>query len=155
MTGRTSAEAVNNYVDAANRLVSCVTDSIVSVYGGYHPSARPPLLLALNNGQPVRLAGSSRFGLQLQQTYRIVEPDARGDSWTVRVTGYSYAILDSEQREVLAYHWHPRGNSPIVRPHLHLESGALVGRPEVRDAICPQAQSPLEYSCGFLSKISS
>ena len=29
------------------------------------------------------------------------------------------------------------GNSPIVTPHLHLEQGARVGRPEVRDAHLP------------------
>lgn len=137
MRGRTSAEAVNNYVDATNRLVSCVTDSIVSVGGGYHPAASPPLLLTLNNGLPARLRGVSRLALQLQQTYQIAEPDARGDLWTVRVTGYAYAVLDSDQREVLTYHWHPRGNSPIVMTHLHLEQGAMVGRPEVRDAHLP------------------
>lgn len=136
MAGRTSAEAVNSYVDSANRLLSCVTDSIVSVGGGYHPAATP-LILALNNGHPVKLGGVSNFGLQLQQTYRIMEPVAQGSPWTIRVTSYAYAILDSEQREVLVYHWHPRGDSPIVRPHLHLERGALVGRPEVRDAHLP------------------
>lgn len=136
MRGRTSAEAVNNYVDAANRLVSCVTDSIVSVDGGYHPSTNP-LILTLNNSRLVALRGLSNFRLQLQQTYRIMEPDTRGGLWAVRVTGYAYAILDSEQREVLVYHWHPRGNSPVVMPHLHLEHGALVGRPEVRDAHLP------------------
>jgi hypothetical protein len=136
MQGRTSAEAVNNYVDEANRLVSCLTDSIVSVGGGYHPAASP-LILALNNGIIVGLRGASRFGLQLQQTYRIVEPATRGDLWTVRVTGYAYAVLDANQREVLTYHWHPRSNSPVAMPHLHLEQGALVGRSEVRDAHLP------------------
>ena len=136
MRGRTSAEAVNSYVDATNRLVSCVTDSIVSVGGGYHPAASP-LILALNNGLPVALGGVSRLALQLQQTYQFAEPAARGDLWTVRVTGYAYAVLDSDQREVLTYHWHPRGNSPVVMPHLHLERGALVGRHEVRDAHLP------------------
>ena len=136
MRGRTSAEAVNSYVDAANRLVSCVTDSIVSVAGGYHTAA-VPLILALNNGHAVILGGASNFRFQLQQTYRIIEPATRGDLWTVQVTGYAYAILNSEQQEVLAYHWHPRGNSPVVTPHLHLEHGALVGRHEVRDAHLP------------------
>ena len=136
MTGRTSADAVNSYVDSANRLVSCVTDSIVSVGGGYHPAATP-LILALNNGHPVELGGISNFGLQLQQTYRIMEPVAQGGLWTIGVTSYAYAVLDSEQREVLVYHWHPRGNSPVVRPHLHLERGSLVERPEVRDAHLP------------------
>ena len=136
MRGRTSAEAVNSYVDEANLLVSCVTDSIVSVGGGYHPAATP-LILALNNGIAVGLRGASRFGLQLQQTYEIVEPSAPDYLWTVGVTGYAYAVLDAGQREVLTYHWHPKGNSPVTRPHLHLEQGAMVGRREVRDAHLP------------------
>ena len=136
MRGRTSAEAVNGYVDSANRVVSCVTSSVVSVGGGYHPAATP-LILALNNGHPVELGGPSQFRLQLQQTYRIMEPVARDGLWDIMVTSYAYAVLDSEQREVLVYHWHPRSNSPVVMPHLHLERGALVGRPEVRDAHLP------------------
>ena len=142
MRGRTSAEAVNNYVSVTNRLVSCVTDSIVSVEGGYHPSASP-LTLALNRGQPTRLIGPSRFSLQLQQTYRIIEPSDRGDLWTVGVAGYAYAVLDFEQREVLVYHWHPRDSSPVTGPHLHLEQGALVGRREIRDAHLPTGDIPL------------
>ena len=149
MRGRTSAEAVNSYVDATNRLVSCVTDSIVSVGGGYHPAASP-LILALNNGLPAGLRGVSRLALQLQQTYQIAEPAARGDLWTVRVTGYAYAVLDSDQREVLTYHWHPRGNSPVVMPHLHLEQGAIVGRPEVRDAHLPTGPISVAIFLRFL-----
>ena len=38
---------------------------------------------------------------------------------------------------MLLYHWHPRGNSPVETPHLHLEQGAEVGRAEVRDAHLP------------------
>lgn len=63
MQGKTSIEAVNNYVGTTNLLVSCVTASILSVQGGYHPSAHPPLL-ALNDGHPVRLGGTSRLGTQ-------------------------------------------------------------------------------------------
>lgn len=149
MRGRTSAQAVNSYVDTTNRLVSCVTDSIVSVAGGYHPAVSP-LILALNNGLPVVLSGVSRLGLQLQQTYQIAGPAVRGDLWTVRVTGYAYAVLDTDQREVLTYHWHPRGNSPVVMPHLHLERGALVERPEVRDAHLPTGPISIGIFLRFL-----
>lgn len=149
MRGRTPAEAVNNYVDAANRLVSCATDSIVSVDGGYHTAATP-LILALNNGIVVGLRGASSFGLQLQQTYEIVEPSAQGDLWTARVTSYAYAVLDANQQEVLTYHWHPRGNSPVVMPHLHLEQGAMVGRPEVRNAHLPTGPISIGEFLGLL-----
>lgn len=136
MRGRTSAEAVNNYRQHVQRLVSCVTHSVVNVAGGYHPGPFPHSLL-LNNGQPVGLGGESRLAVQLQQSYLIDPPTARGDLWTVNVVAYAYTLLDADQREVLNYHWHPIGNSRVSTPHLHLEQGAMVGRPEVRDAHLP------------------
>ena len=65
MLGRTSAEAVNNYRHHIQSLVSCVTNSVVDVVGGYRPGPYPHSLL-LNNGRPVRLGGMSRLGLQVQ-----------------------------------------------------------------------------------------
>jgi hypothetical protein len=38
---------------------------------------------------------------------------------------YSYRIVTSDDVEVLAYHWHPRGLSPVVHPHLHLSRGSV------------------------------
>ena len=37
---------------------------------------------------------------------------------------YAYEILDREERELVAYHWHPAGISPVTDPHVHL-SGRL------------------------------
>ena len=135
-TGRTPAEAVNDYRHSIQRVVSCVTTSVVGVAGGYHPSPFPHRL-TINGGQPVALGGPSQFMLALQQNYRIVESEQSGTPWRVDVVGYDYVTYDAEQREVLLYHWHPRGNSPVSTPHLHLEQGARVGRPEVRDAHLP------------------
>ena len=136
MRGRTSAEAVNSYRHHIQALVSCVTNSVVDVAGGYHPGTYPHSLL-LNHGQPVALGGASRLRLQLQQSYLIDPPTTRGGLWTVKIVAYAYTILDADHREVLNYHWHPIGNSPILGPHLHLEQGAMVGRPEIRDAHLP------------------
>jgi len=62
----------------------------------------------------------------------------------VDVVGFYYTIYDSGQREVLLYHWHPHGNSPVETPHLHLEQGAEVGRAEVRDAHLPTGDVSLK-----------
>ena len=134
MFGRTSAKAVNSYRQSVQRLISCVTNSVVA--GGYHPAPRPHSLL-LNNGQTVRLDGASKFGFQLQQSYLIKAPETRGDLWIVRVVAYAYTLSDSNQREILNYHWHPLGNSRIITPHLHLEQGALVGLSGIRDSHLP------------------
>ena len=120
MEGSTSAEAVNNYRQGIQCLISCVTNSVVDVGGGYHPAPRPHSLL-LNSGQTTRLVGTSRLGLGLQQNYMIEAPEARGDLWTVRIVAYAYTMSDARQIEVLSYHWHPLGSSRMLRPHLHLE----------------------------------
>lgn len=46
------------------------------------------------------------------------------DGYTAREVDYRYHLLDSDGREILAYHSHPSGVSPITWPHLHL-SGRL------------------------------
>ena len=140
--GRSTAEAVNNYLRGIQRLVSCVTDSVIDVGGGYHISAAPHTL-AVNGGDPIALRGSSRLMLSLQQDYRIVETDTPRQTYQVEIATYNYAIYDSDVREILIYHWHPHGNSPVVTPHLHLNQGAQVGRPEIRDAHLPTGFVPL------------
>lgn len=35
---------------------------------------------------------------------------------------YESRLLDREEREILAFHWHPVGLSHVTDPHLHLAS---------------------------------
>ena len=141
-TGRSPAEAVNNYQSEVQRLVSSVTDAVVGVGGGYYPSPNPHFL-TMSGGLPVALSGPSRLTLRLQQNYRIAESGVAGEGWQVDVVGYNYAVLDSELAEVLLYHWHPVSNSRVKSPHLHLKQGAKVGRVEVRDAHLPTGEVSL------------
>jgi hypothetical protein len=59
---------------------------------------------------------------RLQQHYRIEETEGPGSPWRVEVVEYYYSVHDAEEREVLLYHWHPRGSSSATSPHLHLIS---------------------------------
>ena len=135
-TGSSAAEAVVNYKDGIQRAVSCVTPSVIDVAGGYHPSPIPHRL-TLNRGLPVALGGQSHLMLRLQQHYRVDETGGVGGHWRVTVLEYYYSVHDTEEKEVLLYHYHPRGDSPVKTPHLHLGHGAEVGRTEVRDAHLP------------------
>ena len=89
------------------------------------------------------LSGPSRLQLALRQYFVNVD-SAQSSAWQIQVSSYFYELLDSDGREVLAYHWHPRGNSPVPTPHLHLEQGAQVGRTEVRDAHLPTEDVSME-----------
>jgi hypothetical protein len=35
---------------------------------------------------------------------------------------YEYRIVDPDEREILAFHWHPTSLSNVIDPHLHLTS---------------------------------
>ncbi|MGH2759148.1 MAG: hypothetical protein ACRDKJ_06230 [Actinomycetota bacterium] len=55
--------------------------------------------------------------------YRVIEEPQPGvGPWRVETTGYVYAVIDSDQREVFAYHWHPAAATSW--PHLHLGPAA-------------------------------
>lgn len=49
--------------------------------------------------------------------------------------GYHYAFETAEGKEIIVYHWHPLTVPPD--PHLHLKSGALVGRQDLARAHIP------------------
>ena len=134
--GRTPAEAVSQYIDIIQRPVLCVTDAVVGVGGGYYVSDTPHIL-SLNNRRPVRIRGASRLWLSLQQYYRIVESEMPRTRWTVIETGYEYTIMDADQREILAYHWHPVGQSSFISQHLHIGHGAMLARDELHTAHLP------------------
>lgn len=97
----------------------------------------------MSGAQPTSLGGESRLMLRLQQYYRVAESGRPDVSYQVEIAGYNYVIYDSERREVLIYHWHPGGNSPVEMPHLHLKQGAQVRRPELQDAHFPTGYIPL------------
>jgi hypothetical protein len=118
---RTPAEAVERYRGRIVRLLSCVTSAHTTV-SGYHASDLPHRL-SLADGDPVRLRGELRLALDATEQYRVYE-DA--DGWHVEIVGYLYAV-QYEGRELVAYHWHPHGDSPITWPHMHVGADIRVG----------------------------
>ena len=136
MPGRTPAQAVREYVDAIQLAVSCVSDTVADVKGGYYVSDTPHIL-ELNGSNPVRIGGTSGIWLILQQYYRIVQLEVSPSLWTVQEDGYYYEILDADHREILAYHWHPTGLSYYAAHHLHIGHGAIIGREELHHAHLP------------------
>ena len=137
---RTRHEAVANYLDNLQRLVSCVAPSVITAE--LHHPAPVPYSFTINDGDLASLRGPSRFQLALRQSF-VADDSGQDSSLHVVARSYSYEILDSDGREVLLYHWHPRGNSAVETPHLHLEQGAEVGRTELHDAHLPTGEVSL------------
>ena len=44
------------------------------------------------------------------------------ETYVTSVVSYTYRLLDLDEHEILAFHWHPVGLSDVVDPHLHLSS---------------------------------
>lgn len=124
MAGRTPALAVASFTGPLQRSLSCVTDAVLDVGGGYHPAGGPHAA-TLAGGLPVPLAGGENLSLVVALQYRIVEESGASGAWKVSISAYAYRLLDPDEAELLAYHWHPSGRSAMTFPHLHLGSAGV------------------------------
>ena len=67
-----------------------------------------------------RIGRFGDFFLAVRLWYAVDETEDGG--WIVRPTGYEYRLLHRAERDVVTYHWHPVGRSPVDYPHVHLGS---------------------------------
>jgi hypothetical protein len=128
---RRSVDAIANFNALIKSVIRTVTPVAVDTPRRYEPSTTILRTVELNEGQPVPLRGPGRISLQVRLRYRLNQDD---DGWWVTIAAYQYALFDEREQEIVAYHWHPEGESHVVTPHLHLGAGAQVGRAELTDA---------------------
>ena len=117
MSDRDARAAARAILHTTRQAISCVTEALLLQVPSNRPRtwalrfttnratlrAKPPLLLAVNHEYELDL--NSRTG-----------------NWTPQPRRYRYELLDDEDNEILAFHWHPGGLSPIATPHLHVDS---------------------------------
>jgi len=139
---------VEEFLRPLRRVVSCATPRILNVRGGYHPSEKPHTVL-IADGLPAPLAGPGRLRLRLVHHYRIIETADERGPWRVSTGGYFYSLDDPDNREIIAYQWHPEGRSPMQFPHLHLGSGAGCRREDLAAAHCPTGRISVEEFLRF------
>ncbi|HEX2893161.1 MAG TPA: hypothetical protein VHO29_04065 [Marmoricola sp.] len=79
----------------------------------------------LNGDQSVPIGGG--YKLKAQMHFETLDQgQSRGsERFRVSTSGYRYAVLDSDEAELIAAHWHPNGSSPYVDPHWHVGSVLL------------------------------
>ena len=88
------------------------------IEGDAHRAA--PGRFTFPSGDPVPLAGSTRWRLAVAQGYELVGESSRGARWRARTTGYIYDLIEPNGHYLLSWHWHPESRSPIKWPHLHV-----------------------------------
>jgi hypothetical protein len=142
LAGRTPAEAVGAFLAPLQQAIDCLTPTVLNVSGGYFASDQPHALV-LGDGDPVRLAGEHDLALTVAQNYRVVEFEGPRGPWKVQTTAYFYELQRGD-RELLGFHWHPRGASPHTSPHLHVGAAAEIGFAPLHRAHIPTGRIALE-----------
>lgn len=129
MNGPTPQAAAAGLRAMLQRLMSCVTAGVLAA-DSHGATTRLWLSTRL-----IRAAGG-HLTLTIWHHYALTSDAtaSRSERWRTRTTGYAYRLDDLDGREIVAYHWHPDGRSPVLVPHVHL--GAALGslRPEASKA---------------------
>jgi hypothetical protein len=78
-------------------------------------------------GRPILLQASAplKLDVRLRCTYEVVA--AGGRQWELVVAGYVFTLRSTDDRELLAYHWHPEPGF-VSFPHLHVSGESSVSR---------------------------
>lgn len=103
------------------RAVSLVVPSGRGVLTYYPRPLRPneDHWLSFPEERPVRLTGA-RLYFDMYHGFRIVETASELEPYRVTTTRYFYTLLDQNQRELIAYHYHPSGAGWCTYPHIHV-----------------------------------
>jgi len=122
------------YEEHLQAIVSCVTVDIVRTEERFRPPG-PPGAFVLARGLPSRMG---RLALTMYEWFQIGTVMTTGrNRFEVVITGYTYAIRDESEQEIIAWHWHPERAHTAPHPHLHIGAGALVRREELYRAHLP------------------
>lgn len=82
------------------------------------------LTLRRSSGRPSRAASHrerpAQRQLHIKHDYALAQAAGERAAHEARLLSYNYRLLDLGDREILAYHWHPGGISPVTFSHLHL-----------------------------------
>ena len=113
--GRGVNIAEERFLAPLRRAVTCITrDTLIRV-----PSALDLDVRVVELSQnPTPLSGLRSQTLRFHLAYALRTTEPR--EWRTEVAGYRYELHDQDGQELIAYHWHPLGNSPIATPHLHV-----------------------------------
>ena len=93
--------------------------------------------LTVGNDVAYHLAGPARIALYARMLLRASHQPELPEPWQIQIVAYQYTLLDTNGREILAFHLHPEGPSHVVTPHLHLGAGAGQLRADLAAAHVP------------------
>jgi hypothetical protein len=153
VAGKTPRAAVNAYLAPFRRAFDCITNAQPTAL--YPPNSLRPeeaegrtFPLTLADGGPVLLHvdhGYPRLALSVGQIFslRHVPQDPERGPWKVHTEAYRYTLHDAEERDLWAYHYHPRGESDITWPHFHVYAATDI-RADLAESHYPTGRMAVE-----------
>jgi hypothetical protein len=81
----------------------------------------------LSGGGLARLRGPGRLHFRMRLRLLVEQAEPPRGLWEARPSAYEYRLSDHDDREIVAYHWHPEGAPHVQTPHLHLGPAAEIG----------------------------
>lgn len=137
MPGHSPHEAEKNYLDPLQRAVSCLkgTAKIIHTKKTYHLHDQGSWMLNGPTGMELPKFGT----FYAQQRYELVECDPERFDYSlgrfrVSTRMYTYKLVANEGWEI-RWHWHPGGNSPEERPHIHPSMNLKAHLPTARQTL--------------------
>lgn len=132
MPGRTPQEAFSAFVDPLGEALKCVaTAKILTSPGGRDrlDVEHSLMITGKDNDGYTKLgseSGARKLEFMARMRYLIITDDREGyGPYRITTRAYDYAVQTQDKCLVLAYHWHPTGQSHVATPHLHLGSSEL------------------------------
>lgn len=130
MSGTNARTVVDQYAQLLQAALHCVTPAKLRRGISDHTGIE---MLTLFEAPTVELRRrdsdtGERFepvSLLVHHHYRVITEDSDPRQYRVVTAGYSYAIRNQQQREILTFHWHPGRRSHEQEPRLHVGSAIL------------------------------
>jgi hypothetical protein len=145
LRARKSRRAVSAELERVREIVACVTSR--PVFASSRPTLEAELAITFANPVPLRLRRGGHLLFFMAISIGIEEAvDAHGEA-ALSVREYRYRLMEPDERELLAYHWHPHGSSLVTAPHMHLSSRMPVIHLPLGNAI---ALSDMHLPTGFV-----
>ncbi|MGE3913604.1 MAG: hypothetical protein AB7K36_29920, partial [Chloroflexota bacterium] len=93
MPERTPRQAVAIQLEMLNRMVSCITQVVLTLHSGYQP-AGTLADVRLGNGSPVRLQGPERIHLRVRLRLQLTQVEESRGYWDADLAAYEYRLSD-------------------------------------------------------------
>jgi hypothetical protein len=126
LAGKTPAAAREAYLGPLQKALACISHAVF-IHNAFEASLGEEYFITLPGGDPVRLACSrgGHYRIRVEQRFHIIHMpgDRQLGPYKIRTRKYEYSLDDDDEREIVAFHWHPREQG-FDEPHLHVSAGA-------------------------------